>query len=49
MLFPLKYSKSSQNEARGREGLFTQANLRPQKCFISFSVLKTYKTYKEKI
>ena len=31
MVFPLKWSKFSQNESRGRENLFTQTNLRPQK------------------
>ena len=40
MLFPLKWSKFPQNEARGREHLFTQANLRPQKSFTNFFGLK---------
>ena len=33
MLFPVKGSKFSQNDARGREKLFSQANLRPRKSF----------------
>ena len=37
--------KFSQNELRGRENLFTQANLRPQKSFITFSVWLSCETY----